>query len=132
MSIRKITTPAVPEPPDGIYSNCLVVGDQIFLAGITARGADGKPIGGADMYGQSKAVLEKIGRLLAAAGASVADVVKITVYVTDIAQRPAFGKARGEFFGEPKPCSTMVEVKGLVTPDLLVEVDAVAIRGASR
>jgi enamine deaminase RidA (YjgF/YER057c/UK114 family) len=132
MPVRKITTPAVPEPPGGIFSNCLVVGDQIFLSGITASGPDGKPVGGADMYAQSKAVLGKIRHLVEAAGGTVADIVKVTVYVTDIAQRPAFSKARAEFFGEPKPCSTLVEVKGLVAPDLLVEVDAVAIRAASR
>jgi len=132
MPVRKITTPAVPEPPGGIFSNCLIVGDQIFLSGITASGPDGKPVGGADMYAQSKAVLGKIQHLVEAAGGTVADIVKMTVYVTDIAQRPAFGKARAEFFGEPKPCSTLVEVKGLVAPDLLVEVDAVAIRAASR
>lgn len=131
MPIQKITTPSVPEPPGGTYSNCLVVGDQIFLAGMTAGGADGKAIGGADPYEQSKAVLGRIRTLLEAAGASMRDVVKITVYLTDIAHRPAFGKARAEFFDEPRPCSTLIEVKGLVTPDLLVEVDAVAIRGAS-
>jgi 2-iminobutanoate/2-iminopropanoate deaminase len=130
MTVRKITTHAVPEPAGGIYSNCLVVGDQIFLAGMTAGGADGQAIGGADLYEQSKVVLDRIRSLLEAAGASMRDVVKITVYVTDVTQRAAFGRARTEFFQEPRPCSTLVEVKALVSPDLLVEVDAVAIRGA--
>jgi enamine deaminase RidA (YjgF/YER057c/UK114 family) len=132
MPITKVTTPAVPEPANGIYSNCLVVGDQIFLSGIIASGPDGKAVGGADMYVQAKTVFERIRHLLEAAGASLADVVKMTVYVTDITKRPDFGRARAETFGDPKPCSTMVEVKGLVSPDLLVEVDAVAIRGVSK
>ena len=131
MTIRKVTTPAVPQPAGGIYSNCLVVGDQIFLAGVTAGGADGKAIGGADVYAQSKVVLDRIRALVEAAGASLADVVKITVYLTDVTQRAAFGRARAECFAEPRPCSTLIGVNALVSPDLLVEVDAVALRGAS-
>lgn len=131
MAIEKVLCPEVPEPPGGIYSNCLVVGDQIFLSGITASGPDGKAIGGDSMEGQTRAVLEKIRALLAAAGSRVEDIVKVTVYVTDIKRRPEIGKVRGEFFPGIKPCSTMVEVSSLVTPDLLIEIDAVAIRGAS-
>ncbi len=130
MTLRKITTPAVPEPPGGIYSNCLVLGDQIFLSGMVASGPDGRAVGGADVYEQSKTVLGRIQALLEAAGASMRDVVKITVYLTDVTKRGDFGRARMEFFAEPRPCSTLVEVKALVSPDLLVEVDAVAIRGA--
>jgi enamine deaminase RidA (YjgF/YER057c/UK114 family) len=130
MSMRKITAPSVPEPPGGIYSNCLVVGDQVFLAGMTASGADGAAIGGADVYEQSRAVLAKVRALLEAAGSSLRDVVKLTVYLTDVSQRAAFGRARLECFDEPRPCSTLLEVKALVAPDLLVEVDAVAVRGA--
>ena len=132
MAIRKITTPAVPEPPGGMFSNCLVVGDQVFLSGMTASGPDGKAIGGDSMEGQARAVLAKIARLLEAAGASMADIVKLTIYVTDIARRAEIGKARAEAFPGQKPCSTLVEVKGLVAPDLLIEVDAVAIIGAAR
>ena len=132
MAIRKVTTPAVPEPPGGIFSNCLVVGDQVFLSGMTASGPDGKAIGGDSMEGQARAVLAKIGRLLEAAGASMTDIVKLTVYVTDIARRAEIGKARAEAFPGEKPCSTLVEVKALVAPDLLIEIDAVAIVGAAR
>ena len=130
MTLRKIITPDVPEPPGGVYSNCLVFGDQIFLAGMVASGPDGRALGGADVYEQSKVVLGRIRTLLEAAGATMRDVVKITVYLTDVTKRADFGRARTEFFVEPRPCSTLVEVKALVSPDLLVEVDAVAIRGA--
>lgn len=132
MAIRKIVSPKLPEPAGGIYSNCLEAGDQIFLAGMTAGGPDGKPIGGSDAYLQCKAALEKIRVLLEAAGASVADIVKMTIYVTDMSIRPEFSRARSEFFGEPKPCSTLIGVNALAQPGMLVEVDVTAIRGASK
>ena len=131
MTIRKVLAAEVPEPPGGIYSNCLVVGDQIFLSGMTASGADGKAIGGDSMEGQARAVLEKIRSLLVAAGSSLGDVVKVTIYVTDISRRAEIGKVRSEFFPGVKPCSTLVEVSSLVTPDLLIEIDAVAVRSAA-
>lgn len=132
MTIARINAPQVPEPPGGIFSNCLVVGEQIFLSGMTASGPDGKAIGGNSMEAQARAVMGKIRHLLEAAGSGMDDVVKITVYVTDIARRADIGPVRNEFFPGNKPCSTMVEVKGLVTPDLLIEIDAVAIRGAGK
>ena len=132
MSIRKITTPTVPEPSGEIFSNCLMVGDQIFLSGATSSGPDGKAIGGDSMEAQARAVMTKIRLLLEAAGATLADVVKITIYVTDISRRAELGKVRGEFFPGNKPCSTLVEIKALASPDLLIEIDAVAIRGASK
>ena len=132
MAITKVAAPAVPEPAGEIFSNCLVVGDQIFLSGMTASGPDGKAIGGNSMEAQARAVMGKVRHLIEAAGATMADVLKITVYVTDISRRAEIGVVRNEFFPGNKPCSTMVEVKGLVTPDLLIEIDAVAIRGASR
>ena len=130
MSFKKITTPLVPEPAGGIYTNCFLVENQVIMSGITASGPDGKPIGGDSMEGQARAVLARIKHLVEAAGGGMSDVAKITVYVTDISRRPEIGKARADFFPGTKPCSTMVEVKGLVTPDLLVEIDALAILGA--
>jgi enamine deaminase RidA (YjgF/YER057c/UK114 family) len=124
MNLKKITTPKVPEPPGGIYSNCYVFGDQIFMAGQTASGNG--------MEAQARAVFAKIRDLLEAADASMSDIVKMTVYVTDISRRPEFGKVRNEVFPGEKPCSTLVEVKALAAPDWLVEVDATAIRGAGR
>jgi enamine deaminase RidA (YjgF/YER057c/UK114 family) len=130
MTFKKITTPLVPEPAGGIYTNCFVVGDQVFMSGVIASGPDGKPIGGNSMEGQTRAVLGKIKNLVEAAGGSMSDIVKMTVYVTDMSRRPEVGKVRAEFFPGTKPCSTMVEIKGLVTPDLLIEIDAHAILGA--
>jgi 2-iminobutanoate/2-iminopropanoate deaminase len=132
MTIRKVLTPAVPEPNGEIYSNCLTVGDQIFLSGMTAAGPDGKPIGGDNMEAQARAVMGKIRNLVEAAGGSMADVVKITLYVTDISRRAEIGRVRNEFFPDRKPCSTMVEVTALAMPGLIIEIDATAIRGASK
>ena len=132
MTVRKVTSPQVPEPPGGIYSNCLVLGEQIFISGQTAGGPDGKPIGGDSMERQARAVFSKIKALLEAAGGSMSDIVKMTVYVTDMALRPDFGRVRNEIFPGTKPCSTLVEISALAGPDFLIEVDVIAMRGASR
>ena len=132
MSLKKITSPQVPEPSGGIYSNCLVLGDQIFISGQTASGPDGKAIGGDNMERQTRTVFTKIRNLLEAAGGNMSDIVKMTVYVTDMALRPDFGRVRNDVFPGTKPCSTLVEIGALASPDLLVEVDVIAIRGAGR
>ena len=131
MPAKKITTPKVPEPAGGIYTNCFVVGDTIYMSGMTAGGADGKPIGGDSFEAQARACYAKIQHLVEAAGATMADVVKMTVYVTDMSKRPELGKVRNEFFPGEKPCSTLVEIKSLAGPALMIEVDATAVRGAS-
>jgi 2-iminobutanoate/2-iminopropanoate deaminase len=130
MKARKVTTPKVPEPPGGIYTNCFVVGDQVLMSGMTAGGPDGKPIGGDSMEAQARAVFTKIKHLVEAAGATMDDVVKMTVYVTDMSKRPELGKVRSEFFPNDKPCSTLVEIKSLAGPGLLIEIDATAMIGA--
>jgi 2-iminobutanoate/2-iminopropanoate deaminase len=91
--INRAVSPHVPEPAPGTWSNCLVVGDIAYLAGMTARGAD---LG--DEYIQSKAIFTKIKHLVEAAGGSMADIVKVTIFVTDISQREKVWKARQEFF----------------------------------
>jgi 2-iminobutanoate/2-iminopropanoate deaminase len=132
MTVKKVTSPQVPEPAGGIYSNCLVLGDQIFISGQTASGPDGKAIGGENMERQARTVFSKIRHLLEAAGGGMSDIVKMTVYVTDMALRPDFGRVRNEVFPGTKPCSTLVEVGALAGADMLIEVDVVAIRGAGR
>jgi 2-iminobutanoate/2-iminopropanoate deaminase len=129
MPLRQITSPKLAEPPGGIYSNCIVVGNQVFLAGMTATPTDGSPAPN-DMVAQARLCFERIRIMLEAAGASMGDIVKMTIYVTDIGKRAEFSVARKEAFSGVFPCSTLVEVKGLVTPDLLVEIDATAIIGA--
>jgi enamine deaminase RidA (YjgF/YER057c/UK114 family) len=126
MTIAKITSPQVPDPPPQTWSNCLVVDGVAYFAGATAPGA------GEDEYAQAKGILTKIKHLIDAAGGSMADIVKVVIYVTDIKNREAVWKARREFFTGNFPVSTLVQVAALATPQTKVEIDAVAHIGASR
>ncbi len=126
--IVRATSPAAPEPPAGTWSNCLVADGVAYIAGMTARGSE--PIG--DEYVQAKAILAKIRSLVEAAGGTMADVMKVTIFVTDITQREKVWQARREFFTGNFPASTLVQVAALADPSLKVEIDAVAHIGASR
>jgi 2-iminobutanoate/2-iminopropanoate deaminase len=130
-AIRAVNTPAVPEPPPGIYTNCFVVGDTIYISGQHAGTPNGA-VGGNSMLEQTREAFRRVLALIEAAGGTADNVVKVTVYVCDMARRAEIGQVRRELFAEPMPCSTMVGVNALVTPDLLVEIDAVAILGAGR
>ena len=110
------------------YSRAVRVGNVVEVAGTTAQDGD-VVTGGADVYAQTQRALEKIGEALIAAGASFADVVRTRIFVTDIAQWEAVGRAHGEVFGEIRPVTLMVEVRALIDPRLLVEVEATAIIG---
>ena len=110
------------------YSRAVRVGNVVEVAGTTAQ--DGDEVTGADAYAQTKRALEKIGEALAAAGASFADVVRTRLFVTDISQWEAVGRAHGEVFGDIRPVSSMVEVKALIDPRMLVEIEATAIISA--
>jgi enamine deaminase RidA (YjgF/YER057c/UK114 family) len=126
---RSVHSPSVPEPPPQTWSNCLVYGNQIFVAGMTASFGE-ETRGGDSMYGQAKAIFGKIQALIEAAGGRMDDVVKVNIFVTDIKRREEVWKARAEFFTGNFPVSTLVEVSGLARPDLLVEIEAVAFLGA--
>jgi len=124
-SIVRATSPAVPEPQPGTWSNCLVVGGIAYLAGMTARGEG-------DEYAQAKAIFTKIRHLVEAAGGDMADIVKVTIFVTDIKNREKVWQARREFFTGNFPASTLVQVAALADPSITVEIEAVAHIGASR
>ena len=126
---KRVSSPAVPEPPPQTWSNCLVVGNQVFVAGMVARDGD-KVLGGDSMYEQARAVFAKIKNLLEAAGGRMDDIVKVLIFVTDIKRREEVWKARREVFTGDFPVSTLVEVRALAAPELLVEVEAIAILGA--
>lgn len=125
----RIISPHVTEPPPGRWSTCLKIGDTVYVSGLTARGPAG--VDGADMYAQSKAIFAKMKHLVEAAGGVMNDVVKLTIFVTDVTRNTEVWKARQEFFTGDFPTSTLVEISALAAPELLVEIEAVAIVGSS-
>jgi len=128
--IEQITTPDVPEPSPNIYSNCLRVGDQLILSGMTADDGAGGVTGGTSAYEQSRACFSRIQKLVEAAGGTLSDVAKVTIYLTDMAHRPDLGRARAEFFQGRMPASTLLGVSALARPEYLVEIDAAVFLGA--
>lgn len=126
MAIQRILSPAAPEPPPERWSNCLLVDGIAYVSGMVARGAAGELPAGMDEYEQARSIFGKIKGLLEAAGGSMADVVKITVYVTNIKNNVKVWAARREFFTGNFPASTLVEVRALAAPEILVEIEAIA------
>ena len=118
MTIRRVTSPAAPEPPPERWSNCLLVDGIAYVSGMVARGDDAKALAGMDEYEQAKVIFSKIKGLLEAAGGSMADVVKITVFVTNIKNNVKVWAARREFFTGNFPASTLVEVRALASPEI--------------
>ena len=112
--------------PISHYTDAVRAGDLLFLSGFVPVDGDGRLVGGADVVAQARQVFANLGAVLDAAGASFADVVKVTVYLTDIGDRAAINPVRQEVFGETRPASTLVEISALITPGAKVEIDAVA------
>ena len=109
------------------YSRAVKVGNHIEVSGTVASDEAGNVIGKDDHYGQTKYILQKIEKALINAGASLSDVVRTRMFVTDISRFEEYAKAHGEFFSNIKPCTSMVEVKALVSPEFLIEIEATAI-----
>lgn len=109
------------------YSRAVRVGHIIEVTGTVAVDENNQLVGKEDAYAQTKFIIEKIEGVLKRAGSSLKDVVRTRMFVTDISRWEEYGKAHGEFFAEIKPCTTMVEVKGLIAPEYLIEIEATAI-----
>lgn len=133
MSLKKqrYISPDVAEYPPGHWSNTIRVGDQIWLSGFTARSNDLKTIQGVgSAYEQTKVIFTKVKHCLEAAGATMADVVNMTIYVTNMADNKEIWRARQEFFTGDFPCSTLVQVASLANPEILLEIQCQAMVGS--
>jgi enamine deaminase RidA (YjgF/YER057c/UK114 family) len=109
------------------YSRAVKIGNTIEVTGTVAVDANNELVGKNDAYAQTRFIIEKIEAVLKRAGASLSDVVRTRMFVTDISRWEEYGRAHGEYFGTIKPCTSMIEVKGLIDPEYLIEIEATAI-----
>jgi enamine deaminase RidA (YjgF/YER057c/UK114 family) len=128
--IERVTTDEVREPAPGLWSNCRRFQNQAFIAGLVALDNDGRVVGRKDPFQQAMFIFETMQHYVHAAGGTMADVINLNIFVTDMVHRPAVLEARRKFFSGDFPCSTLVAVSALIDPALLVEINAVAFIGA--
>jgi enamine deaminase RidA (YjgF/YER057c/UK114 family) len=127
---RELFSSGTPWEPIVGYSRAVKIGNQIWVSGTTATDTNGSIVGKGDPSAQTRQIIANITSALAAAGAQLSDVVRTRIFVTDMNHWEAIGRAHGEAFGDIRPAATMVEVRRLIDPDLLVEIEVEAILGS--
>ena len=132
MPRTKLPVPDVAEAGPGLWSNAIRAGDTLYISGQVARPFEGgTAMVGNNEYEQSRQIFSRIERIIKAAGGTMDNLVKMTIYVVDITKNTEVWRARREFFTGDFPASTLVEVRSLAKPEVLVEIEAVAYLGRS-
>lgn len=132
MTRTKVRVPDIAEVGPGLWSNAIRAGDMLFVSGQVARPLEGgNQIIGKDEYEQTKQIFSRIDRIIKAAGGTMDNPVKMTIYVVDITKNTEVWRARREFFSGDFPASTLVEMRSLAKPDVLVKIESVAYLGRS-
>ena len=126
MSREEIRVEGLAEPISH-FTDAVRAGSLLFMSGVVAVDGDGNLVGGDDVVAQARQVFENLGRVLAAAGCGFEDVVKVTIFLTDVDDRPKINPLRQEVFGETRPASTLIKMPRLAVPGATIEIEAVAL-----